>query len=280
MSDDLRLKLRPIALKQVEGIPEGDKKARVAALESYLRDSGEFRYSLQMERTDSRLDPVEDFLIYRKTGHCEYFASALALLLRSIDIESRMINGFKGGDYNAIAGVTTVRQKHAHSWVEALVDRTEFPAGLPIWVTLDPTPSDQRNESVAKVGGMASNFYQLTDFIRYIWIFYVVGFNAERQDRFLYGPIRALISEAQRGLQHDGGSLPELASFSQHGKLLQPSGVPGQLRGVAPAGGFTSRLCLDCPMGDPSLSRGRGRRHGGNGRDSLLPETSPTPERV
>ena len=55
-----------------------------------------------MNVIDSSLDPVEDFLVNRKQGHCEYFASALALLLRSIDIPSRVINGFKGGDWNEL----------------------------------------------------------------------------------------------------------------------------------------------------------------------------------
>ena len=133
ITDDLKEKLRPIALAQVQGLAEDDLRGRAAALEHYLRESGEFRYSLEQDPGDPNLDPVEDFLVNRRSGHCEYFASALALLLRSIDIPCRMVNGFKGGDYNAMAGVTTVRQKHAHSWVEALVGRTEghgLPAGL------------------------------------------------------------------------------------------------------------------------------------------------------
>ena len=218
MPEALKAKLRPIALAKVEGLAEDDLKGRVAALEAYLRESGEFRYSLQMEN-DNSIDPVEDFVLNRKSGHCEYFASALALMLRSIDIPSRMINGFKGGDYNAMAGITTVRQKHAHSWVEALVGRTSGMDPLPIWMTLDPTPADQRNASIAQVGGMASNFYQLTDFIRYVWVFYIVGFNSERQDRFLYGPIRALLKEAQHGFAIIGENIrkwlhfPDMQSF-------------------------------------------------------------------
>jgi protein-glutamine gamma-glutamyltransferase len=215
----LKRKLRPLAMEQIKGLDEKDIKGKVAALERYLRDSGEFQYSLQMEQDDRNLDPVEDFLFNRKAGHCEYFASALALMLRSVDIPSRMINGFKGGNYNEMAKITTVRQKHAHSWVEALVDRTKDSEQQPVWMTLDPTPADQRNESVAKVGGMANNFYQVTDFVRYIWVFYVVGFNSDRQDRFLYGPIRRLIEEAQRGFDLMGKAIrgwlhfPSVESF-------------------------------------------------------------------
>ena len=221
MPEALKRKLRPIALARIKDLD--DTESQVVALERYLRDSGEFQYSLQMAHVDPDLDPVEDFLINRKAGHCEYFASALALLLRSVDIPARMVNGFKGGNYNAIAGITTVRQKHAHSWVEALVDKPgdepEGPDQHPKWITLDPTPPDQRDESVARVGGLASNFYQLTDFVRYVWIFYIVGFNSDRQDRFLYGPIRGLIQEAQRGFSLIGEAIrgwlhfPSVESF-------------------------------------------------------------------
>ncbi len=199
--DDLKIPLRRIALEQVKEIPEDEPKARAAAIERFLRDSGEFSYSLQMDLRDPNLDPVLDFLMNRKAGHCEYFASSLALLLRSIDIPTRVVNGFKGGDYNGVAGITTVRQKHAHSWVEALVGRTDGAGNdsRPLWMVLDPTPSDQRNQSIAQVGGFGNHFYQITDLIRYIWIFYIVGFNSERQNRFLYGPIRELIKEARRG---------------------------------------------------------------------------------
>ena len=198
--DEIKPKLREIALRVVKDIPATDVKARALALERYLRDSGEFSYTLSMDVSDPNLDPVIDFLTQRKSGHCEYFASGLALLLRSVGIPSRMVNGFKGGDYNAVAGITTVRQKHAHSWCEAMVGSSG--RGLlsqPQWLVLDPTPTDQRNQSVAKVGGMAANFYQFTDLIRYVWVFYIVGFNSDRQDRFLYRPIRELIEEAKRG---------------------------------------------------------------------------------
>ena len=115
-----------------------------------------------MESIDHRLDPVEDFLVNRKSGHCEYFASALALLLRSVNIRSRVVNGFKGGDWNELTETLNVRQKHAHSWVEAYVG-LRTPDRIPIWITLDPTPAAERKQSIAQVGGIAGNFRPLTD---------------------------------------------------------------------------------------------------------------------
>lgn len=194
--EGLRPRLEAIAGKIVAGIPPEDVEGRSHALETYLRDSGEFSYSLQMNVIDPNVDPVEDFLVNRKRGHCEYFASALTLMLRAVDIPARMVNGFKGGDWNELAEVLNVRQKHAHSWVEAYLMTKD---NQPLWLTLDPTPALEREESVAKVGGMKVNFLQLTDLIRYVWVFYVVGYNAERQNRFIYQPARALMREAQKG---------------------------------------------------------------------------------
>jgi transglutaminase-like putative cysteine protease len=196
----LKAQLRPIAERVVAGTDPHDYVARGRRIESFLRDSGQFHYTLQLDVVDRSLDPVADFLLNRKEGHCEYFASAVTLLLRSIDIPARLVNGFKGGDWNDLASVLTVRQKHAHSWSEVLTSTTPAkPDDPPVWVTLDATPAGARDESVAKVGGISVSTRQFTDFIRYVWVFYIVGFNQERQQKFLYEPIRKLIRSAQAG---------------------------------------------------------------------------------
>lgn len=212
--DEIRGKLTEIANAVIERtVPledRDDRRARAQALEAYLRDSGEFGYTLKLDVVDPSIDPVLDFLINRKQGHCEYFASALTLLLRAAGVPARLVNGFKGGDWNAIAQVLSVRQKHAHSWVEAYMG--EFPGAdhLPIWLTLDPTPGQARDASVAQVGGFRRNFRQFSDLIRYIWVFYIVGFNAERQNAVIYEPIRKLAAEARKGFGLMGQSIRTL----------------------------------------------------------------------
>ena len=182
-------------------------KKKAEALNDYLGSSHEFGYTLKLDVVDPELDPVEDFLVNRKQGHCEYFASALTLLLRSAGIPARMVNGFKGGDYNGLAQVFNVRQKHAHSWVEAYLGGHPLSPDLPYWLTLDPTPGNERDVVVARVGGFRGNFRQITDFVRYVWVFYVVGYNAERQNRLLYAPIRSLAAEAGNGFAIMGDGL-------------------------------------------------------------------------
>ena len=190
----LKIRLRAIAEPLVASVKgTGPVATEARALEAYLRDSGLFTYSLHMEMSDPGLDPVEDFLVNRKEGHCEYFASALTLLLRSIDIPARMVNGFKGGDWNELTRTMNVRQKHAHTWVEAYAGLRPGPERLPRWIALDPTPGAERQRSIAEVGGIAGNFRTLTDLFRHIWVFYIIGYDRERQTRLLYGPMRQMI---------------------------------------------------------------------------------------
>ena len=214
-SGRLKLRLREIAAEVVADIPADRPIKRARALEKYLRDEGKFHYSLHMEIADADLDPVEDFLVNRKEGHCEYFASALALLLRSIDIPARMINGFKGGDQNHLSGIWTVRQRHAHSWVEALVGReqTSERHAVPLWLTLDPTPGTERAATLARSESIWNSFHDVGDLLYFIWISYVVGFNTERQEKLIYQPIRELARNASNGFAMMGKGLREAVDW-------------------------------------------------------------------
>jgi transglutaminase-like putative cysteine protease len=103
---------------------------KAAALERYLRTR--FGYTLNLPRSVPR-DPLANFLFERKAGHCEYFASSMAVMLRSLRIPSRIVTGFRGGEFNDLTGQYVVRASNAHSWVEAY-----FPNYG--WVSFDPTP--------------------------------------------------------------------------------------------------------------------------------------------
>ena len=148
---------------------------------AYLRDSGTYQYSLDQTRIDSKLDPIEDFLKNRKTGHCQYFATSLALLLRVLKIESRVVTGFKGGIESASSGSLEVQQRHAHAWVEARFNN--------VWVTLDATPAVARDESVAAVGDRIRWYHAVMSMVSGLWSDYVVNLSFSKQKRDLYAPI-------------------------------------------------------------------------------------------
>ncbi len=104
---------------------------KAVAIERYLLTH--YGYSLDLSRTLPK-DPIAWFLFERKQGHCEYFASSMAVMLRSLHIPSRLVTGFRGGEFNDLTGQYVIRAKNAHSWVEVY-----FPGHG--WISFDPTPA-------------------------------------------------------------------------------------------------------------------------------------------
>jgi transglutaminase-like putative cysteine protease len=105
---------------------------KAIAVEHYL--SSNYGYSLQLPLS-APADPLAYFLFERKAGHCEYFASAMAILLRTLGIPARLVNGFRSGEYNDLTGKYIIRGRDAHSWVEAYLPAFG-------WTSFDPTPPD------------------------------------------------------------------------------------------------------------------------------------------
>jgi transglutaminase-like putative cysteine protease len=103
---------------------------RALAIERYL---GTFTYTLQLPRT-AREATLDFFLFERQTGHCEYFSTAMVVMLRTLGIQAREVNGFRGGQWSEFGEYLAVTQNNAHSWVEVWFD--EFG-----WVPFDPTPA-------------------------------------------------------------------------------------------------------------------------------------------
>lgn len=202
-------RLKQLALKVTGGekvttaMPDGEAAERsrrlIARMSAFLRDSGQYVYSLDISPRDPKLDPLEDFLVNRKTGHCEYFASALALMLRSVGVPTRMVSGFKGGTVNAISGAYEVEQRHAHVWVEALVEPTR-------WMTIDPTPA-AREVSVASFAAPVKTVHELASVVDATWS-QLMNMNINEQQASLYVPIRDAV---QNWWSPKSGARPFLA---------------------------------------------------------------------
>lgn len=139
------------------------------AIESYLRDN--YEYSLDLKAGGP--DPLSDFLFHVRSGHCEYFSTAMAVMLRTQGIASRVVNGFLPGEYNEAAGAYTVRQSDAHSWVEVYFPQTNS------WVTFDPTPSAGRTARVRT--GLAAQLSKYSEALELMWFQYVVGYDKQEQ---------------------------------------------------------------------------------------------------
>jgi hypothetical protein len=135
---------------------------KALAIELYLRT--QYGYSLQM--ASSRVtDPLVYFLFQRKEGHCEYFASAMAVMLRTLGIPARIVNGFRTGEYNDLTGSYIIRGRDAHTWVEVYVPGYA-------WVAFDPTPADAN-----LVPGSMHRMLLYLDAMREFWREWVINYD-------------------------------------------------------------------------------------------------------
>jgi len=150
----------------------GNNYDKAAAVEIYLRTH--FAYSLQLPRTVPH-DPLANFLFERKQGHCEYFASSMAVMLRTLGIPSRVVNGFRTGEFNDLTGQYVVRANNAHSWVEAY-----FPGQG--WIGFDPTPGGL---IPPRTGWDRAMMYM--DALASFWREWVVNYDAGHQQTLAVG---------------------------------------------------------------------------------------------
>ncbi len=152
----------------------GDLERRIRLLESHLRS--EYRYSL--DPVNGGPSPIESFLFDTQQGHCEYFASAMVLLLRSQGIAARLATGYLGADYNPLEEYMIVRQANAHAWVEAFVPDAEGVAlagpGRGSWEIFDPTPAEARPQTGG--AGWRDLVSQAYDYILFRWDRYVLTY--------------------------------------------------------------------------------------------------------
>lgn len=160
---------RIIRLAQDAAGTENNPALQARRLVDYLQRN--YGYTLELPAGE-QADPVAHFLFERKQGHCEYFASSLALMLRSIGIPSRVVTGFQGGTMNPVNGWYTVRASDAHSWVEAFIPGNG-------WTAYDATPASAR----LRPPSMFAKLTNLVEAADLFWQDWVVQYDLERQFR-------------------------------------------------------------------------------------------------
>lgn len=122
---------------------EGEVVDRLMRIRNHLRTT--LDYSLVTENPDGR-DPLENFLFHEQRGHCEFFATAGALLARAAGVPSRVCYGWSGGTYYQVSGYYVFRANEAHAWTEVFLEDWG-------WVVLDPTPPDGLAAEAPRVAG-------------------------------------------------------------------------------------------------------------------------------
>lgn len=143
---------------------------KAKTIESYLQNN--FGYTLELKAGGEQ--PLADFLFNVRAGHCEYFATAMAVMLRTQGIATRIVNGFQEGEYNATADAYIVRQKNAHSWVEVYFPETGA------WIPFDPTPFAGQNDGTL-APGVLGRFDSYFEALETFWIQYFVSYDNQEQ---------------------------------------------------------------------------------------------------
>ncbi|RMF95418.1 MAG: DUF3488 domain-containing protein [Planctomycetota bacterium] len=201
-------RLRELAAQWAEEseIPPDDHYRLAIYFTSRFRDSNEFTYTLNPPERDPTLDPIEDFLFVHRQGHCEYFATALALMLRSRGIPARVVVGYKTDEFNRFGQYYQVRQLHAHAWVEIYLGPNKIPAYLLAggddardrflrggWLRLDPTPF-ARDEQIAK-RNIFVRMGSALNWLDYLWVHYIADLDQGRQEQTIYRPLAETVTK-------------------------------------------------------------------------------------
>jgi len=195
---------------------------RSVDIQSYLRNN--FGYTLNPPNIQPS-DPIGSFLFVSKEGYCEYFASAMAIMLRSIGVPARLVNGFQTGSYNRFGKDFVVRARNAHSWVEVY-----FPHYG--WIQFDPTPPDPHPV-------IASPWADYLDAMKLFWNEWVINYDFSHQvqlaqqveihSRPFQQSAHSRIRRLRQWLVGEASRLGELLTANKFLLLLATGGVLGLL---------------------------------------------------
>ena len=131
LPDTLPVRVRELAAELTEGAETPYDKA--LAIEAYLKT---LPYTLKLEPPPFDADGVDHFLFSQRQGYSEYFASSMAVMLRSVGVPARLAAGYTVGDPIADFEGFAVTDSHSHAWVEVYMPGYG-------WVPFEPTPGAQ-----------------------------------------------------------------------------------------------------------------------------------------
>jgi transglutaminase-like putative cysteine protease len=195
----------------------GAARDRVRRLEQGLMRN--YSYTLDFQGRNGA-NPIEDFLFRYRSGQCEYFASAMVLMLRSQGIPARLVTGFLGGEFNPFEGYYVVRDSNAHAWVEAYL-------GTQGWEVFDPTPSAGR--PLQGRLGFTLLMQQAWDTVLFRWDRYVLTYGIYDQIQ-VFGQIRNLWERVVQLFTHRPETAPQRATAAPSPTSLAAAAVvvPGE----------------------------------------------------
>ncbi|HUX68554.1 MAG TPA: DUF3488 and transglutaminase-like domain-containing protein [Terriglobales bacterium] len=192
----------PLLARSIVAHAPGDDWDRMQALSGYLQT----HYQYTLEDLPQGADPLAEFLFDQQAGDCEYFASALAVMARTLGIPTRVVNGFVVDAYNPLSGEYVVRGRDAHSWVEAYFPGERRGRGFQpgTWMSFDATPAGASAAAAGWGGGM------VLDALSSLWQEWIVNYDWLRQARLAEG-VETRVAESVARAWSQGGAAASAA---------------------------------------------------------------------
>ncbi len=159
--------------------PISDDRVAMSVLERHLRS--QYTYTLDAQPVPLGEDATKWFLFERRAGHCEFYASALALMARSVGIPARVLTGYIVSDYNAMTGQYIVRQSNAHAWVEAQIAPGH-------WRTFDGTPPAVFHSIHEPEPSLWRSVVKAYESIEFLWVRSIVGYDSTVRQNIMGSP--------------------------------------------------------------------------------------------
>ncbi|MEM6688329.1 MAG: DUF3488 and DUF4129 domain-containing transglutaminase family protein [Planctomycetota bacterium] len=168
-----------------------------SAVVDHFDDPQRYTYSLRLDGAAEDIDPIEKFVRLDRSGHCQHFAAAMTMMMRSRDVPARIVVGYLCSEFSGVRKAYIVRQAHAHAWVEIMVTRRDLenyrarvrapgfktvpddPAIDRFWVRFDPTPPAATTPYANDFGG------GVADAAEGVWDRYVVDMDGKKQTDLL-----------------------------------------------------------------------------------------------
>lgn len=214
------LPARIAALAHEWADPQPTARLKAKAIEEHLKN--DYAYDVTSP-SGGTAQPLDHFLFESRRGHCEFFSSAMAVMLRVVGIPSRNVTGFVGGTYNRFGRYYAVREGDAHSWVEAYIDDGPHSG----WVTFDPTPTAGA-QPLEPTTGTLVYLRDLVEALSQRWNRYVVGYDIQTQVG-LFREISRSYESARRRAGLDRGLAGKLTRGPVIAGALLVLGVAGYL---------------------------------------------------
>ena len=136
-------KIHALALQVVRAAGATNDYDSATAIENYLRDTHNFTYTLSPPKTPDGMDTIDYFLFVSHKGFCEYFATAMGDMLRSLGIPTRLVTGYGPGSFDQTINSFVVRGEDAHTWVEVYFPSPSHDKLAYGWIPFEPTADDQ-----------------------------------------------------------------------------------------------------------------------------------------